>query len=191
MSTGAATTSIADVYAQALFELACERDQREAVGAELSDLGEVLKQVATLQKFLENPTVSRQEKQQCLVRAFAEKVSPLAYHFLQVLARKDRLAELARAIEAYKRLDDAYVGRVEGRLITAVAMDEEAIAAVARKFSDKLGKQVHLVLEVDPEIIGGMKVEIAGEIYDGSVASDLQRFGRRLSDMLMTRLTSV
>jgi F-type H+-transporting ATPase subunit delta len=185
------TTGIAYVYAKALFELACESQQRVEVREELSRLAELLSGTAGLELFFENPSVFRRAKKQLLARAFEGQVSPLIYHFLLVLAAKDRLAWLGSAIKAYNEMDDVHEGRVEGKLVTAVPLSEAEVADVAARFSAKLSKQVKLALVVDPSIIAGMKVEIGGEVYDATVSRDLERFHQRLSERLQSRLLSV
>jgi F-type H+-transporting ATPase subunit delta len=56
--------------------------------------------------------------------------------------------------------------------------DRDRLAgALARTY----GKDVHLNVIVDPEVLGGIRVEIGDDVIDGTVASRLDDAGRRLA----------
>ena len=100
--------------------------------------------------------------------------------FLAVLAERNRLAAL-RAIEScYGELEDKHVGRVKGKLVTAIELDQKETARLTEQINRALRKTVTLQSRCDPLIIGGMILTIGGTVMDGSVRGSLNRLSRQL-----------
>ncbi|MFC1781968.1 ATP synthase F1 subunit delta [Planctomycetota bacterium] len=172
--------AVAEVYAEALFELALEREQTEVVGGELSQLAQLLKSQREWALFLENPGVHPSEKAAVVKRVFKDKLSNLMMDFLGVLAVRNRLAAL-RAIEScYGELEDKHVGRFRGKLVTAIELDQKETARLTEQISRALRKTVALQSRCDPLIIGGMILTIGDTVMDGSVRGSLNRLSRQL-----------
>src|SRR5436190_1378056 len=100
-------------YARSLLELATERRQAEPIGAEMRDLKSILDANPTFRAFLADPGISETEHGEVLNRIFGGKVSPLVMQFLSVLNAKGRLRLMGNIAEAYERLLDDQLGKVE------------------------------------------------------------------------------
>jgi F-type H+-transporting ATPase subunit delta len=63
--------------------------------------------------------------------------------------------------------------------VATVTVAQPLTAAQLKKLDDLLakgyGQQLNLNVEIDPSILGGVKVQVSGEIIDGSVASRLNQ----------------
>ena len=62
---------------------------------------------------------------------------------------------------------------LKGTVAAPGKLTEEQIARVEGKFSELLGQEVSLSLRVDPSLIGGLRVEIDGRLYDGTIKKQL------------------
>ncbi len=62
---------------------------------------------------------------------------------------------------------------LKGTVAAPGQLTEEQIARVEGKFSELLGQEVSLSLRVDPSLIGGLRVEIDGRLYDGTIKKQL------------------
>ena len=62
---------------------------------------------------------------------------------------------------------------LKGTVAAPGQLTEEQIARVEGKFSKLLGQEVSLSLRVDPSLIGGLRVEIDGRLYDGTIKKQL------------------
>src|SRR5262245_409316 len=107
-------------YARALLELAEERKQSlQAIGQELSDVGEIVKKNEAIRLYFADPAIGAEERGRVIERAFKGKASPLVYDFLRLLNQKGRLNMLGEIVNAYGELLDEKLGKVEVDLIVA------------------------------------------------------------------------
>ena len=177
-------TAAARRYAKALLGLAREQGAEEAVGAELSQVASVLADPA-LAKVLALPALplkTRRDIVEQLVTALSPL--PLLSNFLRVLAENDRLSAIADIENAYQRLLERAMGRVRAGVRSATPLSEEELKSLVDAFSRLTGMTVLPTVEIDPELLGGVVVEIEGQVYDASLKTQLRRLGETLVQQL-------
>jgi F-type H+-transporting ATPase subunit delta len=74
------------------------------------------------------------------------------------------------------RLDAA---RWAARVDTAAPLEPAARTAVEAMLVDRYGTRVETVFAVDPALIGGMRVRVGGDVYDGSIRGRLAAIDTR------------
>src|SRR5947209_15313188 len=99
MPTTTTHGQLAHTYAQSLLELA--GDQAEAIGQELTNLGEILEGTPSFGLYLADPGIGHVERGEMLTRLFKGRASPLLFNFLGVLNNHGRLSKLPDIIGAY------------------------------------------------------------------------------------------
>ena len=176
----ASAESIARRYARALFELALESDQIALLRQEIDAIADLLKQNDDLREFLLNAGIYRKHKAAMISRVFTNQLSDLAMNCLQVIIAKERAPLLMEICDEYIIIDDDHAGRVQGVLITAVSLEPEEIAELARQVGESIQKQVTLSTRVDATILGGSILIIGERVWDNSVRENLQRFSQHL-----------
>lgn len=62
----------------------------------------------------------------------------------------------------------------EGKLLSAKPLGQDQLRAIESRFTALLGEPVRLTEETDPSLLGGVRVEIDGRVYDGSLRLQLQ-----------------
>ena len=172
--------AIARVYAEALFEIAQEREQAPLVREELSNLAEVVRRSEPWRTFLETPAIRREEKAAIIEKVFRGKVSELVMDFLMVVARKNRSGLLGEMAQSFVELEDQAAGRVRGKIVTAVELDKQEQARLVEQVSRALRKTVMLQSRVDTAILGGMVLTIEDTVMDGSVRRRLSQYDEHL-----------
>jgi F-type H+-transporting ATPase subunit delta len=105
-------------------------------------------------------------------------------NFLRILAENDRLHALADIENAYQRLLDRAMGRVRARVQSAAPLTEEETKALVDAFSRLTHLTVVPTVELEPELLGGVVVEIEGQVYDSSLKTQLRRLGEVLAQQL-------
>jgi F-type H+-transporting ATPase subunit delta len=105
-------------------------------------------------------------------------------NFLRVLAENDRLNALADIERAYHRLLERALGRVRAKVRVAAPLPEDELSDLVDAFSRLTHLTVIPTVEVDPELLGGVVVEIAGRVYDASLKTQLQRMGKTLAQQI-------
>jgi F-type H+-transporting ATPase subunit delta len=157
-------------YAKALLNLAIEADAVERVGKDLSDFAAAWEESRDLRAAFENPSVARAQRQSIL-RALAEQASMHDHvlHTLLLLADRQRLGHVTEVAEAYAALSEARSGKVRAEITTAAEVDDAYLRELEQALSRTTGKQVVLVHNTDPSLIGGVVARIGDQVIDGSV----------------------
>ena len=75
----------------------------------------------------------------------------------------------------YSILADELSGVVRPVVISALPLDETRIAEIKGALEKSTGKKVHLTVEIDPSLIGGVVTKIGDKVLDGSVKTQLTR----------------
>jgi F-type H+-transporting ATPase subunit delta len=172
--------SVARRYAKALYELAAEEGAVDAIGQALAALAEAVKGVPAEQLA---PGVLDAEARRKLGRALATPVGvdTTLGKFLRVVAERDRVSELPGVYYWYvKRLDEE-AGRVRAGITSAVELRPNELQAVLGAFGKLAGREVVPEVVTDPELLGGVVVELEGRVYDGSVRTRLARLAAKMA----------
>ncbi len=169
-------------YAKALVELAVEQQAVDRYGEELATISAVLDQEELLRQLLESPTLAMDRKAAMLADLTgALGLSEGMCKFLGLLLSKDRLVYLAQIEETYRRLADELSGVLRAHITAAVELDGEQQQAIGACLEKQTGKKVALSVSVDSRLLGGVRAEIGGRLFDGSVRTQLQRIEESLT----------
>jgi F-type H+-transporting ATPase subunit delta len=174
-------TPAARRYAKALLELARGQGMQETVGIELARVAEVLADpsLAQLLALPNLPLKTRRDLAEQLGTTLA--LQPLTSNFLRVLAENGRLDIVSHIENAYQHLLERALGRVRAKVRAAAPLSEEELNALVDAFSRLTNMTVLPTIELDPELLGGVMVEIEGRVYDASLKTQLQRLGETLA----------
>ena len=173
--------SLARRYTKALFQLARDGGQEDAVGVEVEQFYADYSKSA-LQQVLTNPAFAVGSRKQILNQvAQSQKLSSLTVRFLSLLLERDRLVHLTGIVNCYRRLLNEARGRVDAKVISAAALEPSLVERVRGQLRSISGKEVILQQVVDPELLGGLQVELEGKIYDGSVRTQLAKMKQRIA----------
>ncbi len=171
---------VAGVYARALVGLADEAGEADAVEQELAAAAELLAGRPELAGFLSSPLVDEEARAGVLHRALRGRLSDLVVDALQVMNRKGRLGLVAALAEAYRRVNETRRGEVDVHVTSAVELSDalrRRIAEVAGRFA---GGRARLVERVDPELIGGLVLQVGDRKVDASLSRQIHEVRDRL-----------
>ncbi|RNA67816.1 F0F1 ATP synthase subunit delta [Alteribacter keqinensis] len=168
-------------YANALFDLAKERDQLELIGEELQAVKDVFEETNLLDEVFRHPSITNEEKKSLLKTHFGTQVSGAVMNLLFLLVDRKRISIILAVADEYKRLSYASRGVAEATVYTAKPLSEEERQAVKDTFAKKTNTGELLLDEVnDPDVLGGFKIRIGDRVFDASVASQLERIHKRM-----------
>jgi len=168
------------VYALAILALAEPQGQSEEVLEELAGLAQLLAGDAELELFFASPLIEEESREEVIEKTFRGRVSDLLVDALQVANRKGRLGQLRAIAEAYRLEYRSLHGMVDARVRTAVPLSPELRERLRAAVARFTGKQPDLTEKVEPSLLGGMIVEVAGKKIDTSVSSRLSQLGAAL-----------
>jgi F-type H+-transporting ATPase subunit delta len=175
--------AVGRLYAEAMLGLAEERGQSDALLDELKELVEFLDQNPKVEHFLASQMVDEEGRARVLEDLFRGQASDLLLDSLQVINRKGRLGQLRAIAESYRVALRDLRGWVDVHVRTAVALDDAQRTRLQDVLAASTGRKPTLFERIDPSLLGGIVVEVAGKKFDASVASRLHD----LSEALLTR----
>lgn len=171
--------AVARRYARALLACADEQAALKPVGADLQQLAAQLVQVRDLQRAIENPRVTDDEKRAVLVTlATRMGFNALTRTFIDLLVDKGRLRYLVAIAATYRDLADQRLGQVRLELRSAAPLEAAAIEEIRSALARRSGKSVVVDSAVDSELLGGVVARVGDTVYDSSLRSHLRRLGR-------------
>jgi F-type H+-transporting ATPase subunit delta len=175
--------TLARIYARAIFELAEEKGEGEALLEELAAVAQVASREPAFSDFLGSPLVDREDRRASLEEIFRGQASDLLVDTLQVLNRKGRLALLPGIVRAYRGELRERRGLVDVRVATAAPLPaplRERLAAVLVRLTG--GRRPEIEEKVEPALVGGMVVEVEGRKLDASLAKRLRELSAALAE---------
>lgn len=173
-STG--ISGLAERYAVALFELADERHELDAVADDLRELRTMLLASGDLLRMVRSPVLTRAEqgKAMAVIAADAE-LSKLTSDFIAVVAGNRRLFAVPAVIEAYLAKLAERRGEVTAEVTAAQPLSDTQHNSLTEQLRRAVGSRVAIDVRVDPSLLGGMIVKIGSRMVDGSLKGRLQR----------------
>jgi F-type H+-transporting ATPase subunit delta len=168
-------------YAKALLDLAREQGQLDAVLEDVGSLSAAWKASAELREIVRNPVIPKPALKAAL-DAVMEKlgVSEIVRNTVKLLADKGRLAQLEDVLNALDELAEAETGRVRVEVTSAKPLSEAYYRQLTEKLQRATERQVVLVKNQDPSLIGGVVTRIGDEIFDGSLSNRLSELRETL-----------
>lgn len=145
-------TIIAHRYGSALFELALEKDERQALKEELVELKQILVNEPKMMLLLTSKQISRVDKQK-FIKTLGDSASETLKNLLDMLFDYDRIGDLDVIIDEYIRLNDEYEKTVKAVVTTAIPLESEQKAKLADSFARIVGaNKVVLEEKVDSDL---------------------------------------
>jgi F-type H+-transporting ATPase subunit delta len=167
------------VYANALFEAALEQNKLEPVGEQLAQLVEAEGKVPELRELLRNPQLDPRARRAALEDVLAGS-DDLLRNFLLVLADKGRAGQLEEIAKEFERLVAEHEGVVHAELTTAVELSDDEAGKLLQQIEQASGRKVEASRSVDPDLIGGIVLQVGSHRLDASVRGRLERLRRQL-----------
>ncbi len=182
LDTHKMVTALAETYAEALFALTEEAGNSPEVAEELEQLANLFVRQPDLISLLHNRGIPRHRRARSLRDIFKGRVSDLVYKFLQVLNVNDRLGRLEEVAVAFIKLNKDKRGEIDVDVYSARPLDERQMRHIADRLGSALGRTAMIHPRVDESLIGGLKLRVGDRLIDGSVAAQLARVKRQLTE---------
>ena len=173
-------TSVAEVYAQALLDLAIERNQADTIDLEFGEFASHLELDSDFRAFVTARVIDSGQRRESLDVIFKGTMSDLLLDTLQVLNRKERLEIVAKVRRRYHELLLEHQAIEEVQVITAEPLSDAKRRDLQQLMESRTGSTVSLIEEIDPSVLGGLIVRVGDNQIDMSVSRQLRRFQEAL-----------
>jgi ATP synthase F1 delta subunit len=170
----------ARVYAEALFEVAKEKDGLDPIGEGLAQFADAVDGNRDLQVFLFSPHFSSAEKVEGLRRAVSG-AEPELLNFLELLIEKHRMPEVFRMRREFEQLWKREKRRIDVTVTSAAELDPAVVERIGEEIGRQTGQQVDLASRVDEEILGGIVLQVGNMVLDASIRSRLEKLRKSVA----------
>jgi F-type H+-transporting ATPase subunit delta len=167
------------MYARALYDAAKDKDRVRQVRQELADFVETEREVPALRELMRNPQLDHRVRVGVLEDLLGGQ-EELIRNFLLVLAEKNRGAEVEEVAREFERLAAEAEGILDVELTTAVELSDREAHDVIGQIEKVSGRKVEATRRVDPDLIGGLVLQVGSMRLDSSVRGRLNRLRREL-----------
>lgn len=178
------TQTIARPYAKAFFELAIKHQALDMWSDALAVLAASVDD-KQMQKLIDHPEVSADMLVDVLSTVLKRSLIKYKHidaieHAVIMMAKQHRLSVLPEIYRQYEMLKAEHAKMCSGVVYTAVELDASEMQKLAAGLEKKLNKTVELSQVIQPELLGGAKIQIGDMVIDGSIRGRLQRLSQTL-----------
>ncbi|MDP1686075.1 F0F1 ATP synthase subunit delta [Hydrogenophaga sp.] len=170
--------TIARPYAEALFQ---------ASGAGAADTGAWLDELASvaadeqLRQYAENPRTTPEQVFTLVTGVIKASLPTMAQNFLRTVIDNGRLAALPEIADQFRALKNAQQGAFDAVVYSAFAIDSAALADLSGVLEKRFARKLNLQVELQPELIGGIRVVVGDEVLDTSIKARLEHMKSALT----------
>jgi F-type H+-transporting ATPase subunit delta len=170
-------------YARSLADVAFETGTEPAVSGDMSVYREIFQAVPDLLQAFDSPAVPREAKDRVLAELLARyPVHPITRNFLRILLEHNRIRYFHEIVVSYSRTTNERKGIVSAQVMAAAHLGEREIGRLRESLVRATGKTVSLSVQTNPDLLGGLVLQIGSTVYDGSIRTQLEEMKRRLAE---------
>lgn len=171
---------IAKRYSEALTDIAKDKNELDAVWADLQTVEESITSVKEMASFLSHPVIPVSEKKDMVKAVFEGKINDFVLNLVYILLEKNKSNLLSTILYCFEESMDEAKNIMKVGVVSAIEIDEDLKQKLKDKLEGKLNKSVKFDFETKPEIIAGVVLKIQDKVIDGSMAARLESFKKAL-----------
>lgn len=172
--------AVARRYARALFALAKTQSALDSVASALTLVTDTVTEPSVM-RILTGP-ITRERKRALLLTIVETTSAPgIIRDFLLLLADHQRLRHADAIRTVFDSLLDRERGITRAVIRSATDLPQDVLAEITRTFGSITGRQVVARVEVVPDLIAGVIVEVEGRVYDGSLRTELAKLRQQMA----------
>ena len=172
--------TVARPYAEALFKASLE-------GNALGPVADGLEFVAAAERdpqmrsALSNPRVTAQQKKDLLTGVAGAHMSDTLRNLLSILVDNHRETLIGSIHEQFQELKNEHEKVVRARITSAQALTDAQRDEIVQALERRYGKKVEAEVDVDPELLGGARVQVGDQVINASVRDALGQMAAALT----------
>ena len=173
--------SSAKSYSQALYELALEEKNIDDVEKNVVSLLKLISQSENFNSLIKDPT-NNQEDQINVINIIFEKfnLNNLLKKFLNFLIVKRRFFYVEKILKDFVIICSKNRGEIFAKLTVAKELNEDQINKIKNDLSQNFGSEVKLKYNYDPDLIGGLIMQVESVMIDTSIKNKLQQIENKM-----------
>jgi len=173
--------SSAKSYSQALYELASEEKKLNDIEEHVVSIINLISQSEDFNSLIKDPT-NKQEDQINVINIIFEKfnLNNLLKKFLNFLVIKRRFFYVEKILKNFVMICSKKRGEISAKLTVAKELNENEINKIKNELSQNFGSDVKLNYNYDPDLIGGLIMQVESVMIDTSIKNKLQQIENKM-----------
>ena len=173
-------------YAGALFQVAAAQNALDRASADLREVTQVTFANPELLVLMRQPRIQSERKKEIVQRLFSGLGNDLIFDFLQLLVDKHRFTLVEAIQREFARMLDEHRRILPAEAVTAMPLEADQQERLRQRLSEITGFDVQLTTRVDPDLLGGLRIRMKGQLIDGSVATQLRHIREQFKQVRVT-----
>jgi F-type H+-transporting ATPase subunit delta len=167
--------SVAGRYASALFELATDEGKVAEVEKDLVTFQALSNESADFVQVIRSPVLASDEQEKAITAVLSKAgVGALTLNFFKLLAKNRRLFAASDIARDFQSFAARARGEVRAEVTAAQPLTDAHVADLKAALKTSVGKDVTLIQNVDPSLLGGLVVKIGSRMVDSSLKTKLE-----------------
>ena len=178
-------TEVASTYGQALYDLAKDEGLTEEILGQITALKAGFDEEPGFVQLLCTPSISKEERCQVLDDSLRAQVHPYVLNFLKILTEKGYMRHFSGCCQLFRQQYNQDNGILPVIAVTKLPLSDELRRKLTEKLSSVTGKTIELECRVDPECLGGVRLDLGGMQVDGTVRHRLDEIRTILKNTVL------
>ena len=175
------SSSTSKSYAIALYELSKENSELNKVEEDIKGLNQLLSDNSNFKGMISSPVVAKEDKKNVMfVIADRNNFSANLKKFLGFVANKNRLFFLDKIIESFLNLVSNNKGELKAKLVSSKQLSTEQQKKIHKELSQDFKSPLNISFEYDPDLIGGLIIQVGSVMVDASIKTKLKRLEKNM-----------
>ena len=172
--------TIARPYAEAMFRAALEANALAAVADALA-LAAAVARDDQMHSLLLNPKVSAQQKKEIFDAAAGGRFDEITKRTLSILIDGHREVLIGSIAEQFEELKHEHEKVLKARITSAQPLSDAQRDEIVSALEKRHGRKIEAELDVDPQLLGGARVQIGDQVIHASVRDALAQMAAALT----------
>jgi len=166
-------------YAEAAFEVALAEDRLDGWQEDLDLAAETLGR-PDVEPTVHSPAIPLEERVEIVRQLLEPRIARGTLRLVTLVVQRGKVHALPRISEEYTRLLNAHRGVVMATVTSAVPLTAAETVAIQSRVEAMAGARVDLRTAVDPDLLGGLTIQVRDRLLDASIRGRLERLRDQL-----------
>ena len=171
----------ANSYSLALYELAYEAKELDEIEKHSSSLIKLIFSSKEFKSLIKNPTIKQEDILTAILKISEQyKLNGLLTKFLKFLVSKRRFFYVEKILKDFILICSKNRGEISAKLTVAKELNENEISKIKNDLSQTFGSDIKLNYNYDPDLIGGLIMQVESIMIDTSIKNKLQQIENKM-----------
>ena len=167
-------------YAAALYNVAVKKEDVNEMSSRLNYLRSACKAVPELNQLLLTHRVPTEDKIKILKSVLGDSISELEFEFVSHLLEDGHFILYPEIVKRIQFLVDSDSSIINVKITSPQSISDEEINKIQNEIEGQLHKSVIMQTEIDPALLGGIKLRVGNTLIDSSVSAQLEKLENSL-----------